>query len=328
LGHYWAEDRIWPQVEGFGDIDGNGQTDVLEFWQYHGAKEFYCVHNFLSDEPETTDYFANFRGSDYVPHWSRIIPDINGDGCDELIVSWYYDIEYDFIWHFYLGGEEPDTESDFDFAEIQGGIRETNNIGDVNGDGWGDLAFSMTAYEGAYWAYIFLGGPDFDDQPEAMIVSPFEGVRYDNGLGASVKGIGDFNGNGVGDMLVLSQPDNSDMQAVIVMALDAEFAKVKDGGKSESLPRGFNLYPPYPNPFNNQVEIAFELNRPSYATISIFGIDGKLIHAIGYPDLTPGIHRLFWDGTDSAQARISTGLYFIELTTPYGSTRRSVVMLR
>jgi hypothetical protein len=92
------------------------------------------------------------------------------------------------------------------------------NAGDVNNSGYDDLiiasAFRRDQVLGPLPAVIYLGGPDFmNGAPEVSI--GFADVDLGPGIGSTLAGLGDINGDGIDDFAVvnLSQGGTADRQA-------------------------------------------------------------------------------------------------------------------
>ena len=101
-----------------------------------------------------------------------------------------------------IGGSPKVTNADDTGGVIEFGA-SVAGVGDVNGDGYGDMvvgapAFSDTATaEGA--AFFFLGKPsDLDAEPQAAWVGPQSLSEF----GTAVAGVGDVDGDGFDDVLV------------------------------------------------------------------------------------------------------------------------------
>jgi hypothetical protein len=69
----------------------------------------------------------------------------------------------------------------------------------------------------------------------------------------------------------------------------------------------------YPNPFNPITNIAFSLDKRSVVDISIFNIKGQKVKQIANRMLDPGNHVLQWNGLDTNNKSVSSGIYFILL---------------
>ncbi len=95
------------------------------------------------------------------------------------------------------------------------------------------------------------------------------------------------------------------------------------GKQSETLPLQFKLYPPHPNPFNQQVRITLAVPRAEHVRAEIYDILGRR-HCVLYDDrLDAGWHEFQW------YAKVASGTYFIRVQagTEWISLTR-VVLLR
>lgn len=97
-------------------------------------------------------------------------------------------------------------------------------------------------------------------------------------------------------------------------------------------PEKFALEPNMPNPFGGRfaeiTRIAFELPRPAAARMRIFNILGQRVRTIFDGDLPAGRHEMFWDGTDDRRQPVAAGVYFYEISTPFGVGRKKMLLLR
>jgi hypothetical protein len=74
------------------------------------------------------------------------------------------------------------------------------------------------------------------------------------------------------------------------------------------------LLAPYPNPFNPQVTLAFELpDAPGPASLAIFDARGRRIAVLVDQELPPGRHTAVWDGRDQTGRTVAAGTYFSRL---------------
>ncbi len=74
----------------------------------------------------------------------------------------------------------------------------------------------------------------------------------------------------------------------------------------------FKLFPNYPNPFNNQTCITYNLQTRSIIKIQIFDILGKNIMTLIDNMQSPGSHKIYWNGKDSSRNSVPSGLYFVK----------------
>jgi len=69
----------------------------------------------------------------------------------------------------------------------------------------------------------------------------------------------------------------------------------------------------YPNPFNPTTTISYNLNTESEVRIEIFNIKGQKINTLIDEEVSAGNHTLEWDGKDSSDRSVSSGIYFYKL---------------
>lgn len=84
--------------------------------------------------------------------------------------------------------------------------------------------------------------------------------------------------------------------------------KVSVDESTTERPEAFTLKPNYPNPFNPQTTIAFELARAGEVLVSIYNAEGKLITTLVEGQLRAGGHNVVWDAKG-----VASGVYFVEL---------------
>lgn len=72
----------------------------------------------------------------------------------------------------------------------------------------------------------------------------------------------------------------------------------------------FNLFPNYPNPFNPETIISFDLPEKGVVRVSIFDLLGRIVAEPEYRILPAGHHSVSWKGTDQRGNLLSTGVYF------------------
>ena len=80
----------------------------------------------------------------------------------------------------------------------------------------------------------------------------------------------------------------------------------------------------YPNPFNPETWIPFELAADADVTIRVYGLDGALVRELPLGHRAIGEHvdrgsAAYWDGANASGEQVSSGVYVYELTA--GDTR-------
>ena len=88
----------------------------------------------------------------------------------------------------------------------------------------------------------------------------------------------------------------------------------------------------YPNPFNPETWIPYQLSEAGAVTFSIYGSTGRLIRTLPIGFQPAGFYRsrgraAYWDGRNNQGERVSSGVYFYQLSTPsFRQMKRMVIM--
>jgi len=83
-------------------------------------------------------------------------------------------------------------------------------------------------------------------------------------------------------------------------------------------PIGARLLPNYPNPFNPETWMPFELSAPSDVTVRVYGLGGELVRQIELGQREAGYHvardaAAYWDGRNATGETVAGGVYLYEL---------------
>ncbi|HLP14292.1 MAG TPA: T9SS type A sorting domain-containing protein [Flavobacteriales bacterium] len=71
----------------------------------------------------------------------------------------------------------------------------------------------------------------------------------------------------------------------------------------------------YPNPFNNTVNITYNLAHSTMVNIEIVSVTGKLIRTLQNAFETEGSHEINWDGKNNFGQKLNNGTYFYTIRT-------------
>ena len=92
------------------------------------------------------------------------------------------------------------------------------------------------------------------------------------------------------------------------------------------------LLPNYPNPFNPETWIPYQLSEESTVTVKIYDVSGSLVRTIEVGHKPVGYYltrerAVYWDGRNENREPVSSGVYFYTLNTDtYTQTRRMVIV--
>ena len=69
----------------------------------------------------------------------------------------------------------------------------------------------------------------------------------------------------------------------------------------------------YPNPFNPTTTISFSIPEEAKVKLSIYNVKGQKIRSLLNNDISAGKHSIVWNGEDSNNKQVSSGIYFYRL---------------
>ena len=84
----------------------------------------------------------------------------------------------------------------------------------------------------------------------------------------------------------------------------------------------------FPNPFNSQVEIQFNLTGSSHVLVSVYDIGGKWIQTLNDGILVEGKHSFMWDGKLINGYSVPSGEYFLNVQGPFGHRMKKITFLK
>jgi hypothetical protein len=71
----------------------------------------------------------------------------------------------------------------------------------------------------------------------------------------------------------------------------------------------FSAGVPYPNPFDNSVNIPFIINTYGDVMFTVYNLAGEKVRVMVFPDVEAGSYNIVWDGCGQNNAPMSAGLY-------------------
>jgi len=89
-----------------------------------------------------------------------------------------------------------------------------------------------------------------------------------------------------------------------------------------------SLGPTYPNPFNPQTTILFELDVPQQAEIAVFNLKGMLLSVLESRTYGAGQHSVIWDGCNSSGHAMPSGTYVVHLRIESGVQAKKIMLVR
>ena len=99
----------------------------------------------------------------------------------------------------------------------------------------------------------------------------------------------------------------------------------------EAPPKETVLLANYPNPFNPETWIPYQLSEAAEVTVTIHASDGKLVRTLELGQRPAGIYQTkgraaYWDGRNTLNEPVASGVYFYTLTAgDFSATRKMVI---
>ena len=83
----------------------------------------------------------------------------------------------------------------------------------------------------------------------------------------------------------------------------------------------------FPNPFNDQVHITFQMPAPAEVTVNIYSMNGNLVRTLANKKMMETNNDIIWNGKNNSGAAMSSGIYFYSISTGKLSYNGKIVML-
>ena len=187
-----------------------------------------------------------------------------------------------------------------DLVAVAGSIGSVspNPRADVNGDGFVNVLDLITIYTSPHWTKSvpsIEGAKDSEPALNAPSVS-------DNLDPATVRAWID---------LAQVEDDGSAIFNLGIANLEALLAS--------RIPSETKLLLNYPNPFNPETWIPYQLSASADVSVSIYAVDGHLVRRLDLGHQAVGVYRsksqaAYWDGRNEFGEQVASGLYFYTLT--------------
>ncbi|HEX9970964.1 MAG TPA: PKD domain-containing protein, partial [bacterium] len=97
--------------------------------------------------------------------------------------------------------------------------------------------------------------------------------------------------------------------------------------ENESLPTKFALHPNFPNPFNPDTWISFDVPEISQVRISIYNRLGQKVRTLIDETKPAGRFQMKWNGADDFGRRVSSGIYFYQLETDKFTATKKMILI-
>jgi len=96
----------------------------------------------------------------------------------------------------------------------------------------------------------------------------------------------------------------------------------------ESLPRQFALHDNYPNPFNPETRIRFEVGKQENVQLIIYDMLGRKVRTLVNDNYDPGMYVINWDGMNDSRQPVSSGPYLYRIKAGEFIDHKKMILVR
>ncbi len=107
--------------------------------------------------------------------------------------------------------------------------------------------------------------------------------------------------------------------SIVVSAID---------GTESGLPKSFALHSNYPNPFNPETTLRFDVPGRSKVTVTVYDILGKKIAVLADKEYDAGYYQIRWDGRNRSGQAVPAGVYFYRLQADNFMQTNKMILLK
>ena len=220
---------------------------------------------------------------------------------------------------------DPGTGGKISFFNMVG-VNGPTTFGVVGRDGSGILAISFPVS----WGRFRPGGTRFNATYEGEGNGPGGGA-YD-GLYSTcgLRLIDHEGGRGVypseakyGPGMLLHTP-----YTVASAKLGEGVGTVVEAVDGAGTPDSYALGAAYPNPFNPETTIEFNVPSDGFVKIEVFNTAGQLVVSLVDEELSAGSYRTTWDAVDLSGKQVSSGVYFYRMQAGDFAATHSMTLLK
>lgn len=88
------------------------------------------------------------------------------------------------------------------------------------------------------------------------------------------------------------------------------------------------LHKNYPNPFNPETTISFDLKTNQSVKLEIFNVKGQKVKTLCNANLNAGNHKFTWNARDNNNRRVASGIYFAKMTSQSFNKTQKMILLK
>ncbi len=93
-------------------------------------------------------------------------------------------------------------------------------------------------------------------------------------------------------------------------------------------PEQFALHANFPNPFNANTTISFQVREKTWLTLRIYNAQGQLVHTLLAAEKLPGNYQVPWSGVADHGQNVASGVYYCQMLAPGFKQVQRLILLK
>ena len=99
-------------------------------------------------------------------------------------------------------------------------------------------------------------------------------------------------------------------------------------GVEPETPKAYRLRPNYPNPFNPETTIRYDVAESGVVRLSVHALTGQHIRTLVDGERAAGSYSVVWDGRDDSGKVVASGVYLYRMVAGEFTAVRKLVLIR
>jgi hypothetical protein len=109
---------------------------------------------------------------------------------------------------------------------------------------------------------------------------------------------------------------------------EPDYTSVEFKKENNTIAKNFRLEQNYPNPFNPDTRINYHLSEATHVFLSVYDMKGRLVTNLINNKQTSGQHSAVWNGRDSKNSIVSSGVYLYRLKADKYIESRKMIFIQ
>ena len=141
----------------------------------------------------------------------------------------------------------------------------------------------------------------------------------------------DLSGNAITDLAPLRRLKEKNAAVAIDLDINADINNVQGAPAAPRVPAETTLLSNYPNPFNPETWLPYQLAKPADVTLTIYDVRGREVRRLALGHQAAGVYynrgrAAHWDGRNEIGEKVASGLYFYTFTAgDFTATRKLLI---